>query len=121
MKCPHCQSNSVSAWSKYWSGSTSPAYCKKCEEPSYIHSKHVRLGDFIEYGVALISITVAFYTSSIFPLIAIALTFIVIELSVLLYAPLLPSSHEKVLNNKKWGNIFLLLLALLIVIAVLSA
>lgn len=119
MICPHCQINGIKPWSKYWSGSTSPAVCSSCGQPSYIPIKYIKLGDFIEWGATFASIYIAYITQSFIPLIAALLIFITIELSVLYYAPLRKTTNDKVIKNKKYGNIFLLMLLLVILLAVL--
>ena len=117
MLCPHCQANGISAWNKYWSGSASPALCSACGEPSYIPTRYVTYGNFLEYTVGVIALAAAIYTSSLLPLAAIVLTVVLVEWGVLHYAPLRAVTHEDIRENKRWGNLFLILIVVLVALA----
>lgn len=115
-ECPHCSSRGISAWGKYWSGSASPAYCKVCNKPSALRSIEYIKSNLIIFAIALAS----FYlmvNHTVFWVLSIVFSYFIGRLYFLFASKLHQMADDQVVESKKYGNLFLVVIIGLIVAA----
>jgi len=119
-ECPHCGEKGVSIWAKFWSGSPTPAKCVNCGNLSFVHSKYrlgfqsvwPALGKFV--GVFL-SIWLLYVTNSLWALLVLPVVWFSCSAWELATLPLTPITEERVAQGRKYGNIFLGAVLLIVV------
>ena len=114
--CPHCNSKGISFWNKYKASSINPAKCTKCGELSSVSGKLYGNIGIIYQTILFVVLGIAFVKWSLIPLIAYATAFVLSELIINKFAPLIPYTPKEVKNNKIKMIIILILIVLLTIL-----
>ncbi|MDP1549715.1 MAG: hypothetical protein Q8L97_06090 [Nitrosomonas sp.] len=88
--CPVCNQAGISSWVKFRSSTFMPAICEKCGARVYINSKINGLFAVATNIGLLFSAWIAFTQWSWLPLIIFVVVWIVLELMIVKFAPLVP-------------------------------
>jgi hypothetical protein len=124
--CPHCMQNGITLWAKFWSGSASPAKCKVCGELSYVHSKY-RHGfqsawpTVVTWLVIACSILLLIKTNSLWWLVTIPFIWFAGNVWELAILPLEKITETEAKERKKFGNIFLVIIFILVLFGVAAS
>jgi hypothetical protein len=119
-QCPHCKNNGIGIWAKFWCGSDTPAKCTSCGDLSYVHSKY-RFGFqsawpfLVSWLVIALTIYVFFISNNIYVLVAIPFIWLAGRFGELASLPLQPISAQESTASRKFGNWFMLGIAILII------
>ena len=119
-QCPHCKNNGIGLWAKFWCGSDTPAKCSSCGELSFVHSKY-RFGfqsawSFIVSWLAIaLCIYIFFVSNNLYVLLAVPLLWLAGRFGELASLPLQPITEQQSVVNRKFGNWFILGLAIVVV------
>ena len=120
-RCPSCSEKGIGYWAKLWCGSASPAECKQCGSLSYVHTKYRHgmqsawptvvkvLGLVIVF--ALVSVTNYIWLLLLMPVI-----WLVCSLWELAILPMCSISPTETKERKKFSNIFMFVLVLVVVL-----
>jgi hypothetical protein len=124
--CPHCMKNGITLWAKFWSGSASPAKCKACGGLSYVHSKY-RHGfqsawpTVVTWLAIVFSIFLLFKTNSLWWLAILPFIWFAGNLWELAILPLDKITETEVEERKRFGNIFLVIIFILVLLGFAAA
>ena len=122
-QCPHCKNNGIGIWAKFWCGSDTPVKCNHCGKLSYVHSKY-RFGFqsawplLISWLVIALVIYIFSISNNIYVLLAVPFVWLVGRFGELASLPMQPISVQESAANRKFGNWFVLGLAILIIVGI---
>ena len=110
--CPHCKKRGISYFSKWWSGSTTPALCYLCNNLSYVNNgtRYYSTPTVINIIFSAIGIISFIFIQKLFLLFFLPLGYIASQLYLVLYSPMEKSTKKQIGKNKRIGNFILLFL-----------
>lgn len=124
-QCPHCKNNEIGVWAKFWCGSDSPAKCGSCGKLSYVHSKY-RFGFqsawpfLVSWLVIALTVYVFFVSNNIYILVTIPFIWLAGRFGELASLPLQPIGAQESVASRKFGNWFMLGIAILIIAGIVA-
>jgi hypothetical protein len=110
--CPHCAKKGISYFSKWWSGSTTPALCNQCNNFSYVNNgtRHYSFPTVINIIIAAFGVVGFILTQKLFLLCLLPLGYLISKIYLVLYSPMVKSTKKQIDANKRVGNFILLFL-----------
>ena len=109
--CPHCHQHTIGPLAKLWSDAACPVRCSACGGLAYLPAHETTTLNALVYPGCLVTLAAVIFTNSLTPVFVwVGLWFAVLGL-VVWSAPLVAISKAKAAQNKRYGNLFVALLA----------
>jgi hypothetical protein len=109
--CPHCQQNTISPIAKFWSDAACPVRCSACGGLAYLPTHETTAINAIAYPGCFVVLAAVVFTNSLVPIYVWGGLWLAALGRVLWRAPLTAISQAQASENKRYGNIFIALLA----------
>ena len=112
IECPHCNKKGIGYFSKWWSGSATPARCSQCENRSYVSngSRYYSTPTAINISLITVGVLALLLTQNFYFLLLIPFGYLLSQLYIVFYSPLEKATAKEIGRNKRLGNIFISLL-----------
>ena len=109
--CPHCQRNTIGPVAKLWSDAACPVRCSACGSLAYLPAHETVMLNAIVYPGCFVVFVAVVVTNSLVPFYLWAGLWVAALSFVVWSAPLVGISEAQATQNKRYGNIFIALLA----------